>query len=442
MALQGTRGRPAHDYKSKTFGTIEGLTKLSSGRWKIRSTGHRFRSTDEAKAIEYFNEKTGRSNVIVIGGAAAAEDAPHLDVRGVSDAGDVQTKQVVRRDVSQVFGAAMEERTAYLWFRQQLLDDPRRVAAMTGLPSLANWRKFDQYEEETSKLSSLWPLYKAHTEAKAPKTIAKTKKAWDRFVASVDVIRCDDVTDDLLLRYSHQISGDTTLKSKTQALEFSKVKAVVNVAAENGAKVGTLPSRLKLKLKTKTRDGEEDSLPAPMSKKTFRTLLNSTDDLKMRVLLLMGLNCAMYIAEVCDVKWKHVDLERGTLVMRRGKTKIMRAAVLWPETVAALKAWKAQKTRGEYVLTSQRGTKYNEESCRKWYGEYRDRLKMDREKDNDFNSLRDAAATASSGKVLLQQTQVLCGHKVTKNGLTDKYIARHPEYVADACRVIHEAFMA
>lgn len=95
----------------------------------------------------------------------------------------------------------------------------------------------------------------------------------------------------------------------------------------------------------------------------------------------------------------------------------------------------------QHVLTSQRGARYNEESCRKWFGKFRDRHDVTRGESTDFRAIRDAAYSSASKLVLLQKVQVLAGHKVSRDGLSDAYIARNPEYVAEACQIIHAAYM-
>ena len=48
-------------------------------------------------------------------------------------------------------------------------------------------------------------------------------------------------------------------------------------------------------------------------------------------------NPALYPGEVVAVKREHVDLEARTLVMDRGKTGVLRVAVVWRRTVQAIR---------------------------------------------------------------------------------------------------------
>ncbi len=82
----------------------------------------------------------------------------------------------------------------------------------------------------------------------------------------------------------------------------------------------------------------------------------------------------MSIEEVCGLLWKDFDLDKGVYAAIRTKTRrdrIPRAAVLWPETLAILKA---MKPRGPHIFTRTHGTRYNKNT-----------------RVNDFVDLRNAA---------------------------------------------------
>ena len=84
----------------------------------------------------------------------------------------------------------------------------------------------------------------------------------------------------------------------------------------------------------------------------------------------------MHLDEVLELKWEELNFETGTYAAIRGKTavrRIPRAATLWKETIAAIKA---VPRRGEspYVFTSSHGTRFNRNT-----------------KGNDFTELRDSA---------------------------------------------------
>jgi integrase len=62
-----------------------------------------------------------------------------------------------------------------------------------------------------------------------------------------------------------------------------------------------------------------------------------------KAMILLGVNCGMGNGDVGFLPCKAVDLERGWLNYPRPKTGIDRKIPLWPETIKALKAAKAQR---------------------------------------------------------------------------------------------------
>jgi len=150
----------------------------------------------------------------------------------------------------------------------------------------------------------------------------------------------------------------------------------------------------------------------------------------------VGLNFAMHIGEVCEIKWDEIDLEKGTYCSIRAKTeahRIPRAATLWPETIAALKA---MPKKGPYVFTSHYGTKYNRNKRVNTFGEFRTAAGMPH---ITFDSIRDAAYTAACRLCSDERwARLLAGHR--SPGLQDSYVLRNPEMVRPACDAVFQAY--
>jgi integrase len=66
--------------------------------------------------------------------------------------------------------------------------------------------------------------------------------------------------------------------------------------------------------------------------------LLGADDVQLRAMILLGVNCGYGNADCASLQFSHLDLERGWVNFPRPKTGIARRAPLWPETVAAIRA--------------------------------------------------------------------------------------------------------
>lgn len=86
-----------------------------------------------------------------------------------------------------------------------------------------------------------------------------------------------------------------------------------------------------------------------------RELLGRANE-RMRLYLLLMLNCGMYQMDVAELRQEEVDWRHGTITRARSKTRERNGPVvtykLWPETFALLKKHRAE---GELALTTERG---------------------------------------------------------------------------------------
>jgi len=60
-------------------------------------------------------------------------------------------------------------------------------------------------------------------------------------------------------------------------------------------------------------------------------------DLAMYAMILLGVNCGLGNTDCSELRDGHLDLKSGVMEDRRSKTDVQRRAVLWPETVKALR---------------------------------------------------------------------------------------------------------
>jgi integrase len=86
-----------------------------------------------------------------------------------------------------------------------------------------------------------------------------------------------------------------------------------------------------------------------------RALLEAAPE-RMRLYLLLMLNCGMYQNDIAELRQQEVDWKKGTITRVRSKTRERKGPVvtykLWPETFALLEKHRAE---GELVLTTERG---------------------------------------------------------------------------------------
>jgi integrase len=154
-------------------------------------------------------------------------------------------------------------------------------------------------------------------------------------------------------------------------------------------------------------------------------------------MLLLGLNGALYMEDLCDLQWGALDLDAGTLISRRKKTgKCIRVATLWPETIAALRAL-PRRGNSPYVFTSPHGTRYNKNTKINDFRDLRTAAKLEAV---TFSHIRDGAYTSAAQAPGVDEkfARLLAGHK--SHGLQDRYVLRNPEIVRPACDAVYRAY--
>jgi type 1 fimbriae regulatory protein FimB len=81
-------------------------------------------------------------------------------------------------------------------------------------------------------------------------------------------------------------------------------------------------------------------------------LLASTPDAKLHGMCLLGFSHGMRASEVCALKWTDVNLETGTITVRRGKHSLTNKQPLTAEETEILKTLWEASTGSPYVFPS------------------------------------------------------------------------------------------
>jgi integrase len=171
-----------------------------------------------------------------------------------------------------------------------------------------------------------------------------------------------------------------------------------------------------------------------MSKENFHKLLNDADPV-WRARLLIAMNCCFYIADLRDLKWADLDLEKGTFVAIRGKTRIPRVASLWAETVEAIKTL-PHRGQSPHVFTSSHGTNFNRNTMGNHFKALRKKAGLPFTV--KFADIRDGSYTAAAQAATDPRwAQVLAGHS---SGMQDHYIMRDVAKVKPACDAVYTAY--
>jgi integrase len=325
----------------------------------------------------------------------------------------------------------------WAWVREQLITRPKYVAKMTDLPELAGFRNMT-VPDASIKLTDLIAIY----EKQNPSNINSKRRAMaimNRLIAFTGAKTLADLTTEELSAWRQDIETNVE-GGGTKKNYYGKIKTIISF----GLKVGMDQAQIRAALDRCAVLWTDTPLPSvqpkPISREHFHALLKKAGKAPWRAWLLVSLNLCMSIEEVCGLLWKDFDLTKKTYAAIRAKTlqkRIPRAAVLWPETIQALKGLLKLPNKGPYVFTSIRGTRYNKNTKLNDFAELREAAGLP--DGVTFGTLRDGAYTAAShGTSDGRLARVLAGHR--SPGLEDNYVLRNPEIVRPACEVVYKAY--
>ncbi|MCL2648822.1 MAG: site-specific integrase [Phycisphaerales bacterium] len=440
------RGRPSKPYRTTWGEEVHGLYRstVRSNQWRVIATGERFTAHDEKVAVHIFHQKMKdhQATVAIPVGTMTDEGwedrMPAPQELNTDLAGSLGSS--INPDGSTTLTQQISEAKIWAWVREQLINRPEYVAKMTGIPEIARLR----YLPLPKPPITLEELFTAYTQKNGStrETKETARRVWGRFVKFMDARTTNDLTTEKLQLFAAH-TEKTIDAPATRKFYYSKIKSVIAFGLKCGMDAEQIRATLDRTKVLWTSGHIPAPQPKPISKKDFHALLEFANTPPWNVWrgwLLVGLNLCLHIGEVCELKWAEFDLNKGTYVAIRGKTKahrIPRAATLWPETVQVLKELKANTIgQSPYLFNSNRGTRYTRVARVDSFKDFKDAAGIPYV---TFDSIRDASYTAACQLCPDERwARLLAGHR--SPGLQDSYVLRSLHIVKPACDAVYAAF--
>lgn len=407
-------GRKSHDWLNTLTGcTINGLyRKPQTNVWRMRSTGQEFTEASEQRAIDRFYALSGEHEPLPIPAQSDFEQ-------------DGESGRLFLR--STVFD------TPELWayVAKELLERPRWVAEKTGVVWVG-WREHNR-PVPSPRLVDVLKHYVgkvglSHDEA------GRAAKHWAEFVKVTGAETLDEITHDAVSKYELKLAGDG-LAPKTIKHKYSIVKTTIAHAMRRGVDPKSCRTALDV-LAMLQMPNATPLAPHPISIPHFwqiHAAAMAANDASFAAMLLVAANACMYPGEVSVLRWNEVNLSNGEVVTRRPKTGVARVAILWKETLVAIK--ELPHHSDDFIFFSERRT-YTTNLVSRHFANYRaiaglpDSIK--------FGDIRDASYTIACRNCTLDKAKILAGHRLS--GASDHYVQRNPGFVKAAILAIHDVF--
>lgn len=417
------RGRPIAVYTPKVVKTrpVVGLMRLKDGRWRASGPEkYTFTEPDEAEAIAHFRSWEAKKNglaVVKIPVTRPADDTP-AEAMPILTTWDPSTGECVQH---------IDEDAYWARVRRDLLHRKEYAAERTGIEKLLYLDQL-QPPEPLPTFEQMEEVWKEHCLA-SDEQRRKVLHDWRDFVAATQIKTLKDVTPEIVIAFRDAVYTKS-VSGKSQQNLFTRIRRLVSFTRSRALAVQEC-SRVLQCLSLLVPSETTVSLdPKPITRKQWEKLLKEAagDD---KAMLLLMLNCALYLGEAVALRWK--DIKDDVLIAHRSKTdRVVRVATLWTATRAALKSVKRQ---GEFVFVAAHGGPLGVKGAERRWRELRTKAGL---KSVTSSQIRDGAATAAAEAGIEPAViNLLLGHR---SGINDHYVKRRPQMVAPACAAIERAY--
>lgn len=455
VATAKKRGRKPASYTTSWNETINGLARRpSDGRWRIIGTDTTFTEPDERLAVHKFQsivaQQKGETIDVPIAAGKVRDGSLAAAIRRVTPpiqpptdpadrlaeewasgprGGDTPTRLKLTADGSyEIFREATECAAWWPWLRRYILTNYKLIAKNTGIESMAYLPDLKPPEPLPTfqVLETTWKTYGKCSELQKKKVL----RGWNDFIEATGIEGIDDITPEVAVSYQDDVHG-RGLSGKQQQHIFSGIRRVVSFAKSRAIAVDAMQKALTYLELLRPSESAISLDPKPIDVDDWKRLLaNAEGDDKAMVLLM--LNCAMYLQEVIRLEWD--DIRDGCVTTRRKKKgQCVRVAVLWKETLDALKD---VKRKGAHIFNTYAGEPIKICGAQRRFAALTDKATLL----VTASQLRDGAYTAAvQANVSTPLCQLLVGHR---SGMADHYVQRNPKMVAPACEAIHRHYFS
>jgi integrase len=426
MATTAKRGRKQNPHQTSWGEIIPGLARLVDGRWYILATGKRFSESDERAAVKRFRQMTAASTTVAI--PLRRIHPLSLEAQSRLDEDGLRARHIVELQ------ALADEPVLWEWFREQILSRPSYVADHVHIPQLANFA--DMPIKQTLNVARIRATY----DAGCPITRRSKNEAlaiFDKLIASTGAKTLDDLTTEKLLAFKNRMENSGRIKSAgTLKGYFGRIKSIIAYGKKEGLNTATIDACLSRMAVLWTKKKSLPKAPKTIAPNDFWKIYDAANDL-WKTFLMVALNLCMSMDEVCSLRWADFNLAGKSYASFRGKTSVARAAALWDETVALLKAL---PRKSEYVFTSTHGTRFNRNTKVNDFRELADSVGLVKV---TFSQIKKGAYSAALKDKTVKDgrfARVLGGH--IAHGLEDNYGERSVEYATPACDAVYRHYFA
>lgn len=246
----------------------------------------------------------------------------------------------------------------------------------------------------------------------SPRTCESYLAMLEFFFRYFSPVEPDEITEDDISKFLYDFVIRLGYSSTYQNQMVSAIKIYYTIAGKGKVDVDFLE-----------RPRRRRSLPKVFSKEEVSSILNSSGNLKHKLLLWMIYSCGLRRSEVTNIRLKDLDRERNILHVREGKGMVDRFVPVPDKVWVKVDEYRSAYKPRDYLFEGQTGGRYSSESVYRVFKEALVRAGI--KKDVGVHSLRHSYATHLHENGLdIRYIQELLGHKSTRTTEIYTHVSR------------------
>jgi integrase/recombinase XerD len=182
-------------------------------------------------------------------------------------------------------------------------------------------------------------------------TLDTYKHMFEEFINYYNDIEIDDITDGMIVDFLRYLVNDRNISGSYQNQSINSIKFYYE-RIRNGQR----------KIYTVDRPRKEKYLPEVLSEEEVVQILNATDNLKYKAILMTIYSAGLRVGELTNLRIKDIDSNRMQIRVEQAKGKKDRYTLLGETTLEILRKYVAEYKPSEWLFESYEGQQYRSRS--------------------------------------------------------------------------------
>lgn len=185
----------------------------------------------------------------------------------------------------------------------------------------------------------------------SPHTIASYTDLFEEFINHFEHDRLEDISEEMITDFLRYLVNERKISTSYQNQSINAIKFYYERVLGGTRKVYLID-----------RPREEKYLPEVLSQEEVTAILNATENLKHKAILMTIYSAGLRISEAVNLKIRDIDSQRMQIRVQQGKGKKDRYTLLGKKTLEILRQYFAEYKPKDWMFEGAKGEQYSDRS--------------------------------------------------------------------------------